>query len=169
MRAAQEREERLAALAEVDPAVPGATPERRLIRLHATGPRAPTDAVLPPICMYSLPCLPKVGSLERERILGAGPGNPGTIPERERSLGVTQGREERLTALTEADLALPDTAPERRLVSYMLQVQEHQEMPCFLPSACPAWAVCAFLAWQACRQEEAQCLLALLDLWCVAL
>ena len=40
---------RLAALAEADPAVPGAAPERRLVGLHAAGPRAPRDAVLPPV------------------------------------------------------------------------------------------------------------------------
>ena len=42
---------RLAALAEADPAVPGAAPERRLVGLHAAGPRAPRDAVLPPVCV----------------------------------------------------------------------------------------------------------------------
>ena len=42
-------EERLGALAEADPAVPGAAPERRLVGLHAAGPRAPRDAVLPPV------------------------------------------------------------------------------------------------------------------------
>ena len=49
--ATQGREERLAALAEADPAVPGAAPERRLVGLHAAGPRAPRDVVLPPICV----------------------------------------------------------------------------------------------------------------------
>ena len=51
--AAQEREERLSALAEADPTVPGAMLERRLIGLHAAGPRAPRDAMLPPVCMLA--------------------------------------------------------------------------------------------------------------------
>ena len=43
-----QREERLVAFAEVDPSVLSAVSESRLIRLHAAGPRAPSDAVLPP-------------------------------------------------------------------------------------------------------------------------
>ena len=45
--AAQGREERLATVAEADPTGPGTAPERRLVGLHAAGPRAPRDAVLP--------------------------------------------------------------------------------------------------------------------------
>ena len=37
--------------AEADPAVPGATPERRLVGLHATGPRVPKQTLLPPVCV----------------------------------------------------------------------------------------------------------------------
>ena len=46
-----ERKERLGALAEAHPAIPCAMPEKRLIGLHSGGPRAPRDAVLPPICV----------------------------------------------------------------------------------------------------------------------
>ena len=49
--AAQEREERLGTLAEADPAVPGAALERRVVGLHAAGPRVPRDTVLPPVCV----------------------------------------------------------------------------------------------------------------------
>ena len=49
----QEREERLVALTEADPTVPDAMPERRLVRLHTAGRRAPGDAVLPPVCVLA--------------------------------------------------------------------------------------------------------------------
>ena len=39
------------ALAEGNTPVPGTAQERRLIELHATGPRQQRDGVLPPICM----------------------------------------------------------------------------------------------------------------------
>ena len=44
-----ERKERLGALAEAHPAIPCAMPEKRLVGLHSGGPRAPRDAMLPPI------------------------------------------------------------------------------------------------------------------------
>ena len=42
--ATQEREERIIALAEADPAVPATMLKRRLVRLNIIGPRAPRDA-----------------------------------------------------------------------------------------------------------------------------
>ena len=56
------------------------------------------------------------GSPERERNPGACPGNPGAVPEKERSPEAAQGREERLVTLGEADPAGPGAAPERRFV-----------------------------------------------------
>ena len=50
--ATQEREKRLTSLAEADPTVADAMPERRLIRLHVTGPKAPRDFVFPPVCVH---------------------------------------------------------------------------------------------------------------------
>ena len=41
----------LATLAETDPAILSATPEKRLVRLQAAGPRAPTYVVLPLIAL----------------------------------------------------------------------------------------------------------------------
>ena len=42
-------------LAEADPAGPGAMPQRRLIRLHAAGPKVPRDAMLSPVCVPGVP------------------------------------------------------------------------------------------------------------------
>ena len=58
--------------------------------------------------------VPKEGSSERERNPEACPGNPGSIPERERSPQASQEKEKRLDALTEADPTVPGTAPEKK-------------------------------------------------------
>ena len=59
---------------------------------------------------------PKEGSSERERNPEACPGNPGSIPEKERSRQAAQENEKRLDALTEADPTVPGTAPEKSLI-----------------------------------------------------
>ena len=57
---------------------------------------------------------PKEGSPEMERNSGAGPENPGTILETERTPGATERRQETLTTLTEAVPTVPGTVPEKR-------------------------------------------------------
>ena len=59
---------------------------------------------------------PKEVSPQRARNQGAGPGNPEAIPGEERNPGATPKREERITALAEANPAVPVTTLERRLV-----------------------------------------------------
>ena len=54
---------------------------------------------------------PKEGSPEIERNSGAGPENPGTILETERTPGATERRQETLTTITEAVPTVPGTVP----------------------------------------------------------